>query len=801
MKKLSRKDFIKASAVSAVAATALQNCKKKEGEGRSHLTKETLDNMGLNWVKAQCRYCGSGCGVLMGVDKGANKIVAAKADPDCESNKGLNCIKGYFLAKVLYGEDRLTKPLIKKNGKMVESSWDEALDLIAGKFKEVLTQHGSSAVAMFGSGQWTIFEGYTAVKFMKVGLGYVSKDKMGSNNIDPNARMCMASAVAAFMRTFGSDEPMGQYADIEHTDTVITWGANMAEMHPILYSRISAQKLKNPKFLHFDFGTQYTRTSANADYYCEFKPQSDLAILNYIANYIIQNNLYDAQFVKDNVKFKKGKTNIGYGTAEKPEDPKAGDMSDISFEQYKKFVSEYTLDKAAEISGVSKEKLQKAAEIFADKSRKVVSFWTMGFNQHTRGTWVNHLCYNIHLLTGKISKPGDGPFSLTGQPSACGTAREVGTFAHRLPADMVVMNPEHRAKSAKIWNIDESLINPKPGFHTVKMFRELEKGTVKLMWISCANPFQTMPNSSRYQKAAESKDNFIIVSDVYPSKSTEYADVILPSAFWVEKEGAYGNAERRTQHWQQAVKPMGEAMPDEMQFYEVAKRLGFADKIYPWKKETWHKELWAEYASFSSGTGKDLAPYDVLNKEHGVVWPYVDGKSVNWRYNADYDPYAKKKLEEMKAPADRKIVFYKAKKHGFKAAVLAVPYEPPGEEPDNEYPFWLNTGRVLEHWHSGSMTRRIPELHRAMPEAYCNFHPIDAKALGIQKGDKVRVSSRRGKVEITADVNGRTRPQKGMVFIAFFDETKQANHLTLDQFCPISKEPDYKKCAVKVEKI
>ena len=830
MSTLDRRDFIKSSAASLAVASLVASCGKKQADDNlGQKLGGDVDQLGITWDKAVCRFCGTGCGVMVG--RKDDKIVATKGDPDCWSNKGLNCVKGYFLSKILYGKDRLTKPLIRKNGKMVESSWNEALDLIASKFEEILKRDGSDAVSMFGSGQWTIFEGYVALKFMKAGLGFISKDGVGSNNLDPNARMCMASAVAAFMRTFQSDEPMGSYEDIENTDTIFTWGANMAEMHPVLFSRIMDTKMRNPdKVKIVDLGTQFTRVSEESDLYLEFKPQTDLAIANYFIHYIIKNKLYDKEFVNDNLVFKKGETNIGYGLLDGGADiPKtAGKMTKISFKEYKKFVSKFDAKYASKISGVPVDKLEEAAKLISDPNRKVVSYWTMGFNQHTRGTWVNQLVYSIHLLTGKISKPGQGPFSLTGQPSACGTAREVGTFAHRLPADLVVKVEAHRKIAADIWKIPIEKINPVVGKHTIEMFRAIDNGSIKLLWVQASNPFQSLPNLNRFTKAAKERDVFIIVSDVYPTRSTEVADVILPSSMWVEKEGAFGNAERRTQHWNKIVNSPGKAKNEIWQMMEVAKRLKIdatttvADKIYNFNDETFYKDLWEEYRSFSVGRAKDIAPYEVLKEKHGVVWPYVaknDKKdfsdvwagientepnnyvSVKWRYNAKYDPYAAQFIKDHPERSFKDgIAFYKASKNDYRATVFAVPYEPAAEEPNSDYPFWLCTGRVLEHWHTGSMTMRVPELRRAVPRAVVNINPDDAKRMGINRGDLVRVKSRRGEVVFPADVNGRTIPQKGLVFIPFFDETRLVNQLTLDCYDPISKEPDYKKCAVTIEK-
>jgi nitrate reductase NapA len=830
MDSLDRRSFLKITAASLATSSLLAS----SGKGSAALAAGGQDALGIQWDKAVCRFCGTGCGVMVGTKE--NRIVATQGDPECESNKGLNCVKGYFLGKILYGADRLTTPQIRKDGKLVDATWEEALDLIASKYEELLSQYGSDSVAMFGSGQWTIYEGYAAVKFMKAGLGFLSKDGKGSNHLEPNARMCMASAVAAFMRTFQSDEPMGSYDDMDHGDTFFLWGANMAEQHPVLFSRIMDTKLKNPDRVKIvDLGTQFTRSSEEADLYLEFVPQTDLAIGNYFANYIIQTQGFREDFVRDHVVFKKGETNIGFGLKDGGADiPKtAGKMTEISFDEYKKFVSTYTAEYTSKLSGVPVEKLKEAAQLYADPQRKVCSYWTMGFNQHTRGTWMNHLVYNLHLLTGKIAKPGQSPFSLTGQPSACGTAREVGTFSHRLPADMVVANEDHRKKCAEVWDIPEDKINPKPGLHTVEMFRALETGRIKLLWTQVTNPFQSMPNVTRYAKAAKDKDVFIIVSEVYPTKSSELADVVLPSAMWVEKPGNFGNAERRTQQWNAVVDPPGQAKSEVWQMREVARRLKLPDGrtlhdvIYNFPEETFLDSMWEEYQSFSLGVGKDLAPHEVLDKEHGVVWPFVhrdksvNGKydftdvwdgientrddgyvSVKWRYNAKYDPYAAKCIKDHpERTFTDGIAFYKATKNDLRATVLAVPYEAPPEVPDKDYPFWLCTGRVLEHWHTGTMTMRVPELRRAAPRANVSIHPEDAKELGIKHGDPVRVSSRRGAVVFPAEINGRSIPQRGLVFVPFFDETRMANDLTLDQYDPISKEPDYKKCAAKIEKV
>jgi nitrate reductase (cytochrome) len=828
--KLTRRDFIKTNAIAATAAVAGISIPGLQ----TALAAAEGDE--VRWDKAACRYCGTGCGVLVGSRDG--RIVATQGDPDAPVNKGLNCIKGYFLSKIGYGEDRLTQPLLRmtdgkydKNGRFTPVSWDQAFAIMAEKWKAALAKNGANGVGMMASGQWTVWEGYAASKFMKAGLR--------SNNIDPNARHCMASAVAGFMRTFGMDEPMGVYDDLEHADAFVLWGANMAEMHPILWSRLTDRRLSAPHVKVAVLSTFRNRCFDLADIPMVFEPQSDLAILNYIAHYIIQNGHVNQDFVGRHVNFRRGVTDIGYGL--RPDHPlekaakNAGDANasePMSYEEYAQFVSEYTLEKAHEISQVPKDQLEALAALYADPKTKVVSYWTMGFNQHTRGTWVNNLVYNIHLLTGKISEPGNGPFSLTGQPSACGTAREVGTFAHRLPADMVVGNEKHREKAEQIWQLPEGTINPQLGYHVVLQDRMLKDRKQNCHWTLCVNNMQAGPNlnTDRYPGWRD-PENFIVVSDPYPTVSAMAADLVLPTAMWVEKEGAYGNAERRSQFWRQQVQAPGESRSDLWQIMEFAKYFK-VEEVWPEEllakkpeyrgktlyqvlfengevnkyplaelqagfenDESQHfgyyvqKGLYEEYRKFTVGNGHDLAAFDAYHKVRGLRWPVVDGKETLWRYREGYDPYV---------PKGEGVRFY-GKPDG-KAWIFALPYEPAAEMPDAEYDLWLVTGRVLEHWHTGTMTQRVPELHRAFPDAVVWMNADDAKKRGLRRGDAVKLISRRGEMTTRVETRGRNEMPEGRVFVPFFDESRLVNRLTLDATCPISKETDFKKCAVKVVK-
>jgi nitrate reductase NapA len=829
---ITRRDFIKQSGAAAMCAAS---CSLPAQEQQIVTEQEAAR---LKWSKAPCRFCGVGCGVQVGVRDG--RVVATQADAQSEVNRGVNCVKGYFLSKIMYGADRLTRPMLRmknghydKHGEFQAVSWDRAFDLMAEQWKRVLRTKGPTAVGMFGSGQWTIWEGYAALKLMKGGFR--------TNNLDPNARHCMASAVQGFMRTFGMDEPMGCYDDIDHADAFVLWGSNMAEMHPVLWTRVTDRRLSAPKTTKVAVLSVFEHRCFDlADLPIIFTPQTDLAIANFVANYIIRTNRVNRDFVNKHTSFKLGNADIGYGL--RPEHPlqkaakNSGDVGGakpISFDDFAQFVSKYDAAHVAKLSGVPRDKLERLAELYADPKIKVTSFWTMGFNQHARGVWANHLVYNLHLLTGKIASPGNSPFSLTGQPSACGTAREVGTFSHRLPADMVVTNPKHRAKVEGVWDLPAGTIPAQPGYHAVLQNRMLRDGKLNAYWVQVNNNMQAAPNMMEETLPGyRNPENFIVVSDVYPTATTLAADLVLPTAMWVEKEGAFGNAERRTQFWHQLVNAPGESRSDLWQLVEFSKRFKIeevwpADLIakkpevkgktlyevlfrngkvdrFPLSEvdpeytnaEARHfgfylqKGLFEEYAEFGRGHGHDLAPFDVYHQERGLRWPVVNGKETRWRYREGSDPYVK---------AGTGFQFYGNVDN--RAYIYALPYESAAEPPDKDYPFWLSTGRVLEHWHSGSMTRRVPELYRAFPNAVVYMHPEDAKALGVRRGSDVRVTSRRGEIRTRVETRGRNKMPRGLVFVPWFDASQLINKVTLDATDPISLQTDFKKCAVKITKV
>ncbi len=792
-----RRNFLKSSAMAAATAVASGSSTWSLPVLRA---SELADE--VKWNKAPCRFCGTGCHVQVGVRDG--KVVAVAGDRNAEVNKGLLCVKGYHVGGALYGEDRLKTPLLRRGDKYVAISWDEAIGIIADRIALAPNQF-----AMYGSGQWTIPEGYAALKFMKGGLG--------SNHIDPNARLCMSSAVTGFLATYGVDEPAGCYDDLDKCDVLIMWGNNPAEMHPVLFSRVVDRRSRGEKVLLIDIGTRRTRTTTHCNHYLEMKGHGDLAIANGIAHLLLAKKTYSEEFVSSFCNFKA------------PDDvnPNLHGKS-ISFDEYREHLKPYTPEYVEELSGVPAEKIRLLADLFGNPELRITSLWCMGMNQHTRGTAINSLVHGVHLLSGHFGRPGDAPTSLTGQPSACGTVREVGTLSHTLPGGRLVATPEHRQQTEEIWKLPPGKINPVPGFHTVQMWESFctpkaEGGVIDTIWVQVTNPGQTLPNLNKlFNKKEGMAEKFLIVSDVYPTATTRLADLILPSAMWVEKNGMFGNSERRTQQWFKMVEPPGEARDDCWQTIAVAHKLfekGFAgmkdrdgrflfeildqqSKPIPiWNWMNYYdtnvdEHLFEEYRLFTRLKHKDLAPYTEYVKARGLRWPvvHVNGQWIETRHRfaQGLDPYVSN---------GKRIQFYHSSTKDDRAQIWFHPWVPPAELPDHEYPLMMCTGRVLEHWHSGSMTRRIPELSRAMPTAYVEMNAADAVESGIRNGDHVVVESRRGSMEIQAMIEGRGKPPKGTVFVPFFDETKMVNNLTLDAVDPFSKQPDYKKSAVRIRKV
>ncbi len=797
---MERREFLKMSAMAAATAAACGQGRAQDVDPLDPVVRERAGS-GVTWDKAPCRFCGTGCTVQVGVRGG--RVVAVAGDRQAAVNKGMLCVKGYHVGLALYGEDRLTKPMLRRGDSHVPISWDAALDLLADR-----VMANPAGFAMYGSGQWTIPEGYAAQKFMKAGLS--------NNHIDPNARLCMSSAVTGYVSTFGVDEPYNCFDDLDATDVVILWGNNPAEMHPVLFSRLVDRRSRGERVTIVDIGTRRTRTTSFADRFVAMKPQGDLAIANGLMHLLLADGTYDRDFVEKHLAFRHA--------------PNGPDLKGVAatFEDFRRHVATFTPERVERLSGVSVADLRYLASLFADRGTKILSLWCMGMNQHTRGTAINRLVHGLHMLSGHFGKPGDGPQSLTGQPSACGTVREVGTLAHALPGGLVVTNPEHRREAEELWHVPAGRIAARPGYHTVEMWRRFSQpaadgGDIHTLWVQVTNPAQTLPNTKLlFDPSRRDPSKFLVVSDVYPTATVRAADLILPSAMWVEKNGMVGNSERRTQQWFRMVMPPGEARDDAWQTIALARKLydrghpGMRDaegrflfhveddrgaEVPIWQWEHYYdtnvdRALFEEYRGFSRLEHKDLAPYEEYVRARGLRWPVVqrDGRwqETRYRFVEGEDPYV---------AAGKGLQFYHSTSGDDRAQLWIEYYVAPPEVPDDEYPFWLCTGRVLEHWHSGTMTMRVAPLRRAMPEAYVELHPDDARQLGIGEGDLVALETRRGRIELAAWIDGRGQTVRGSVFVPFFDERLLVNELTLDAHCPISKQPDYKKCAASVRAI
>ncbi len=772
---ITRREMIKLSAAS-FAAAALNI--PVNGKAQAQDQPIEVDK----WIKGACRFCGTGCGVYLGVRNG--KIVGIRGNPEAVTNFGFLCVKGFKGYMSMYHPDRLLYPQIrKKDGTFKKITWDEALDTVANKFTELQMKHGKDAVAYYGSGQCMTEESYTFNKLWKGGFS--------SNMVEGNPRLCMASAVGGYVTTFGTDEPAGSYSDIEKARTIFLVGSNTSECHPIIFRRIARRKLKEPDKINVIVcEPRLTSTARIADVWLPADPGTDLAVFHCMAREIIKNGWTDQFFVDNLCRFTTGKEIVG-------------------FQGYKDFLEQFTPEAVEKLTRCPAANIREAARLFGSQG-PAMSLWTMGLNQRTRGVWANNLVHNLHLITGNICKEGADSFSLTGQPNACGGVRETGSLCHLLPGTRPVANPEVRAQVEKSWNIPEGTIDPKPGFHTMKMFAHLgrEDDTskpIKGMLVSTTNPAQSLPNGHKYFKGME--DSFLVVLDIFPTRTTQFADIVLPAAFIFEKGGVYGCSERRSQLTEKCVDPPGEAKPDLWIAAQLAKRMGL-DQLIPWHGEDPtenYKMAWDDYRNCVKMTEHTLygITYERLKEsEKGLQWPCptVDHPGTSQRYVRGYDPLMDMP-EIVEVPADAQIYFYADKKHEGKANVFLRPYKGPEEPPDTDYPFFLTTGRVIEQWHTGTMTMRAPEIARSQPNAYVEINPKDAAAYKIKNGDMVKIITRRGFNILPARVIKASLP--GILFVPWFDQdwNRMINRVTIDAFDPGSKQPEFKICAAKIERV
>ncbi|MCI0461399.1 MAG: nitrate reductase [Gemmataceae bacterium] len=709
-----------------------------------------------SWHKSVCRFCGTGCGIQVGMRDG--RITDIRGD-ELAHNKGVICVKGSMLRSLPYVPGRLTTPKIRRDDKLVDATWDEAMSLVAQKFREAIQESGHDAVAFYGSGQLFIEESYTANKLFKAGIR--------TNNVDSNARLCMASAASGYVQVYGKDEPPGSYEDMDHADCFFLIGANPFECHPPLFERIQRRRRLHKDTHLICVDPRRTLTAQHADVHLAPVPGTDLLLLNAMAHVICKEGLLDKAFIDKHVRFSDGSKTVDLAA-------------------FEEFLEPYRPETVAAELGLAAREIRDAAFRFA-RSKATMSLWTMGINQRVQATYLNNMLNALHLLTGQIGRPGATPFSLTGQANACGGVRDTGALAHTLPNGRQVANEKHRREMEDLWGVAPGTISPKPGLDAIALFRAMEAGQVKAALIMCTNPGQSLPASLRYHPAM--KKCFLAVAEIVAdSETAQLADVLLPAALWVEKEGVYGQGERRYQLVQKLLDPPGQARSDLNILADLADRLGHGSLI---KARTPH-EVWDEYREISSHSYYNFKgmTYPRLQQERGLQWPCPneDHPGTPRRYVEGSDPFVSKGsgIEFYGQPDKRAVVYLR-------------PYVPSPERTTPAYPFYLTTGRVLEQWHTGTMTMRIEELAHASGKAVFEFNEQDAWPLRIATGDLVEVTSQFGSLQGTARVTAS--PRRGVVFAAFYDARLLVNRVVADHTDPDSKEPEYKVTAVAVRKV
>ncbi len=674
------------------------------------------------WVRTTCGYCSVGCGMLLGV-KG-NEAVAVMGDPDHPVNRGRLCPKGLSEHHTITAPGRLTVPLLSQK----PATWDSALDVTVGGFRRLLREHGPDSVAVISTGQLLTEEFYAFGKLARLGFGL--------RHFDSNTTLCMASAVAGYKRTFGSDGPPGSYEDLEQSDCILLVGANIADNHPLLVPRV----LENRDKTLIVVDPRVTKTAAVADLHLAVRPRTDITLLNGMLKLLIDERLVDREYISAHTE---------------------------GFEALAAHVAPYSLDQVAEVCGVDAELIREATLAFGRARRGFVA-WTMGVNHSVQGVETVTLLNTLCLVTGNIGKPGAAPFSITGQCNAMGT-REAG-FTASLPGYRAYDNAGHRAELAALWDVPVDRIPTDRGRAYPDIIDGILDGTVRGLWIVATNPPVSFPNRGRLERALANLD-LLVVQDGFETPTTRLAHVVLPAAIWGEKDGTYTNAERRVSRVRRAVEPPGQARSDFDIFVAIGDQLGVSEELFPgWAGP---EDAFNEWRRVSAGRMCDYSAmtWDSIDAAGGVQWGgarlYADGVFPN--------------------PSGR-------------AKLWCVSPQPIADAPNTRFPFVLNTGRTVEHWHTRTKTGRVDILEELQPEGWVEVNPADAAELGVAPGDRVRLLSRRGMVEgVPVRVTATVR--KGEVFMPFHYDELCVNRLTVDEFDPISREPNYKQSAVHIERV
>ena len=713
--------------------------------------------MNTRETRSTCPYCGVGCGVL--VESDGERITGVRGDPEHPANFGRLCTKGSTLhltaSPRVTTQARLLVPMRRAHRSEAPTplGWDDALDLAADTMHRVVRTHGPDAVGFYVSGQLLTEDYYVFNK--------LAKALLGTNNIDTNSRLCMSSAVAGYKRTLGADAPPACYEDIDQADCLFIAGANPAWAHPVLYRRIEDARARRPGLRIVCCDPRRTETAAAADLHLQLQPGTDVMLFHGMLHLMIR----------------EGWTLPGLIAAHT-----------AGFEALARTVAGCTPERVARTCGIRTEDLHAAARLFAT-SQATLSLWCQGLNQSSSGTSKNAALIGLHLATGQIGRPGAGPFSLTGQPNAMG-GREVGGLANLLPAHRDLADPAHRAEVAALWGVPS--VPAHPGRSAVEMFQAAADGEIRMLWIACTNPAQSMPDQATVRRALE-RAEFVVLQEAFAGTATaRYADLLLPASSWGEKEGTVTNSERRISRVRAAVPPPGEARHDWAIAVSLARRLGERlgrPGLFPYEDP---ESIWNEHRETTRGRDLDITGLDwaMLDRLGPQQWPLPEGAAAGT---------ARLYQDRVFATGDGRARFDD------------TPWHPPAEAPDAARPFALNTGRLRDQWHGMSRTGTVARLFDHAGEPAVDLHPEDMERLGIPDGTLVRVASARGALVLPARPAPEVGPSQAFIPMHWGDDhlggrdadgtpMTGVNGLSSPAFCPDSKQPELKHAAVSIER-
>lgn len=739
--------------------------------GRKKKNPIIINNKGaVEWKYTTCGYCSVGCSIEVGLNK-EGTAVTTRGVGGADVNRGKLCVKGLTEAGIFAGNGRGIDPKIRDSidDDYQVTDWDTALDKTAAEFKRIQEKYGPDSIGIVSTGQIFTEEFYT--------LGKLVRGLIGTNNYDGNTTLCMASAVSGYKRSFGSDGPPGCYEDFEHTECLMAFGSNLPEQHPIIYWRLK-EALEKRQFPVVVIDPRKTMMGQMADYYLPILPGTDLALLNSFAYVILDEGLEDKEYIANH-------TN--------------------GIEEFRELVKDYSPEDASVICGIEPDTIREVARIYA-KAKSAMSIWTMGINQSTHGSDGVAAINNMNLITGNIGKEGGTSLSITGQCNAMGT-REWSSCSG-LPGYRILENPAHRKEVAQFWNVDEDFFPKKVGLKETDIFPAIETGKIKALWIVATNPLTSMPNTARIKQNFKDVE-FCVVQDSYEDCETaHYANVYLPGAVWAEKTGCFTNTERRVNLTRQAAQPPGNSKSDLWIFNQLAKRWDNHKKMtFPETASEVFDEMKYLSVNGESVNGKERMldisgmSHDRIEASRGIQWPYSEQDHKN--------QYSKEQAVELHGkdlPTDHKQV-RKGNQRLFtdgvfqfpdgRAKILSLPFNDNNERPSEEYPFWLNSGRLVEHFHTRTKTGKVGNCNKFSPTPFMEMNPIAAAKLGIQSMEYVKLYSARGDAVVMVQLTSRV--PENMVFIPFhFHDC--INRLSLGLLDPYSRQPAFKQSAIRIEK-